>query len=212
MPEKINIALLGATGKVGGLYLNLALEAGFNVLALARDPVKLHPKEGLTVIKGDSDQPSDVAALVSDVDVVVSCVGNSKGTYIMERTARNVLNAASSRPTPPKVVFITSLGCSGTSWAIKMISILLGGKRAFEDYDAADGLIEGETTVPYVLVRPTGLTDLPGTGKYTVFRKGGTFAKRIARADVAQFLFDATVSSAWNGPGGIQLGGFKDVN
>ena len=212
MPEKINVALLGATGKVGGLYLNLALEAEFNVLALARDPAKLNPREGLTVIKGDSTQPSDVAALISDVDVLVSCVGNSKDSYIMERTARNVLDAARARPTPPKVVFITSLGCSGTSWTIKMISILLGGKRTFEDYDAADRLIDAETIVQYVLVRPTGLTDLPGTGKYTVFRKGRTFAKRIARADVAQFLFDATISSTWNGPGGIQLGGFKDVN
>lgn len=132
MPEKISVALLGATGKVGGLYLNLALEAGFEVSALARDPAKLHPREGLTAIKGDSTEPSDVAAFIADVDVLVSCVGNSKDSYIMESTARNVLGAARARTTPPKVVFITSLGCSSTSWTIKMISILLGGKKRLQ--------------------------------------------------------------------------------
>ena len=155
MPKKLGIALLGATGKVGGLYLKLALEAGFNVRALVRDPGKLPPREGLMVVKGDSTQSSDVAALIADVDVLVSCVGNSKNNYIMAQTARCVLGAARALSTPPKTVFISSLGCSGTSWAIKMFSILLGGKRTFDDYDAADGLISRETTVPYVLVRPT---------------------------------------------------------
>lgn len=212
MPEKLDIALLGATGKVGRLYLKLALAAGFNVRALVRDPGKLSPREGLTVVKGDSTRSSDVAALIADVDVLVSCVGNSKNTYIMEHTARCVLDAARALSTPPKAIFISSLGCSGTSWTIKMISILLGGKRTFDDYDAADGLISRETTVPYVLVRPTGLTDLPGIGRYTVFRKAVTFANRIARADVAQFLFDATKWSTWDRPGGVQLGGFKNDN
>lgn len=211
MPDKRTIALLGATGKVGGLYLARALEAGHEVRALARDPAKLSPEEGLTVIKGDATQPADVTALIKDADVVVSCVGNSKDTYIMESTARSVLDAAGAEISPPKAIFISSLGCSGTSWQVKMISILLGGKRTFADYEAADKLISAETTVPYVLVRPTGFTDLPGTGKYTVFRKGGTFARRIARADVAQFLLDATVADTWDGPGGVQLGGFKEA-
>jgi len=207
MTKTLNIALLGATGKVGGLYLELAMEAGHQVVALARDPDKVPSRKGLVVIKGDATKNSDVAALVAGADVVVSCVGNSKRTYIMEQTAQNVLDAARVRPNPPKSVFISSLGCSGTSWLIKTISILLGGKKTFADYDAADRLIAKETVVPYVLVRPTGLTDLPASGKYTVFRKGITFANRITRADLARFLLDATVEATWDGPDGVQLGG-----
>jgi len=56
-------------------------------------------------------------------------------------------------------------------------------------------------------VRPTGLTDEAGTGKYTVYDSGITFAKRISRSDLAQFLFDATSKSTWDGQGGFQLGG-----
>ncbi len=211
MSKQLKIALLGATGAVGGIYLKRALAAGHQVVALVRDSSKLEQCEGLTVMKGDTTQSSDVAAVIANADVVVSCVGNSKDVHIMESTARSVLEAARARQTPPKTIFISSLGCSGTSWPIKMVSILMGGKKTFRDYNQADILISSEAEVPYVLVRPTGFTDKPGTGKYTVFRSGGTFAKLIPRADVAQFLFDATTTNTWDGPGGVQLGGYKDA-
>jgi hypothetical protein len=210
LSKKLKITLLGATGAVGGIYLTLALGAGHQVLALVRDPAKLDPREGLTVMAGDATQPEDVAAAIANADVVVSCVGGSKGVHIMESTARSVLDAARLLQNPPKSIFISSLGCSGSSWLIKLVSIIIGGRKTFADYDKADILISRENTVPYVLVRPTGFTDNPGTGKYTVFRSGGTFAKLIPRADVAKFLFDATTTNTWDGPGGVQLGGYQE--
>ncbi len=209
MPELPKIALLGASGQVGGLYLNLALSAGHKVRALVRDKGKLEPMDGLTIIEGDATRTPDIATLIEGVDVVVSCVGNSKNNHVMESTAKSVLGAARARANPPKAIFISSLGCGGTSWLIKMVSILLGGKKTFDDYNRADALIASTTDAPIVLVRPTGFTDKPGTGKYAVFRSGVTFAKLIPRADVAQFLFDATLSATWDGPGGVQLGGFE---
>lgn len=210
MTEKPKITLLGASGAVGRLYLDLALTAGFEVLALVRDPSKLDQRDGLTIMKGDVTNDADIIAAVAEANVVVSSIGNTNKALVMERTTRLVLDAARAQPALPKCIFISSLGCSGTSWLIKMVSILLGGKKVFEDYDKADALISGEAAVPYVLVRPTGYTDGPGTGRYTIFRSGVTFAKLIPRADVAQFLFDATTATTWDGPGGVQLGGFNE--
>ena len=209
MSKPLKIALLGATGAVGAQFLKLVLGAEYKVQALVRDPSKLDEQDGLTIFKGDVTQSKDVAAIVADVDVVVSCVGNAKNTYVMEPAARSILEAARSQETPPKCIVISSLGCNGSSWPIKMISIVLGGRKTFADYDRADALILKESTVPYVLVRPTGLTDKPGSGKYTAVRTGGTFSKLIARADVAKFLFDATTESTWDGPGAVHLGGFS---
>lgn len=203
--------MLGATGAVGGIYLKLALGAGHQVLALVRDAAKLEPSDGLTMMIGDATQPTNVAAAIANADVVVSCVGGSKGVHIMESTARSVLDAARQHQNPPKTIFISSLGCSGSSWLIKLVSIIIGGRKTFADYDKADNLISKEDTVPYVLVRPTGFTNDPGTGKYTVFKSGGTFAKLIPRADVAKFLFDATITNNWDGPGGVQLGGYREA-
>ena len=68
----LKIALLGATGGVGGHFLNRALEADHQVRALVRDPSKMATYPHLTTIKGDATNPDDVAALIADMDAVVS--------------------------------------------------------------------------------------------------------------------------------------------
>ncbi len=211
METKIKIALLGATGQVGKLYLERVLDDGHSVRALVRDPAKLNKEDKLEIIQGDASNASDVATLVEGVDLIVSCVGGSKGVFIMESTAKNVLAAARTQVTPPKAIFISSLGCSGTSFLIKILSILMGGPKTFADYDKADRLIASENVIPVVLARPTGLNDEPAKGAYSVFRKNVTFAPLLPRADLAQFLFDASFQGTWDGPKGVQLAGVKSV-
>lgn len=203
----LNIALLGATGGVGGHFLKRALDAGHRVRALVRNRSRLEAGPHLTAIRGDATNPDDVAVLIANVDAVVSCVGNPRGALIMERTANAVLAAAARHPDPPKCMFVSSIGCGGTSWIVKQLLWLIGGRRGFSDYDRADARISGETRVPYVLVRPAALNRKPGTGRYRVFASDGTFAKPIPRADVARFLFDALTTDAWDGQGGFQLAG-----
>jgi putative NADH-flavin reductase len=207
MKHPLKIALLGATGRVGGAYLQLALTSGHQVTALVRDPQKLTAQDHLNLIKGDATSPEDVARVVAGADVVVSCIGTPKQTDGMERTALAVLAAARDQPKPPKCIFVSSLGCGGSSPLIKLISIMLGGAKTFADYDKADALILKEHAVPHVLVRPTGFADIRPTGTYRTARSGGTFFNRISPDDVARFLFDATTSSDWDGPGAVHLGG-----
>ena len=77
------------------------------------------------------------------------------------------------------------------------------------DYERADARIEREANGPYVLIRPAALKEKPGNGKYRVFQGDGTFARPMAKEDVAAFLFDAVESEKWDGRGGFQLAGCK---
>ncbi len=206
-PAPLQVALLGATGGVGGHFLERALEAGHQIRVLVRDPSRLPSVQGLTAIKGDATNRDDIDALVAGAGVIVSCLGNPKGMLIMEGAADAILEAAARQPGPPKCLFVTSIGCGGSSWVIKQVLSLIGGRQGFADYDRADARIRAETTVPWVLVRPAALTDKQGTGRYRVFRSSGTFARPIPRADVAKFLFDAMTCDDWDGQGGVQLAG-----
>jgi len=62
---------------------------------------------------------------------------------------------------------------------------------------------------PHVLIRPAALKEKPGNGKYRVFQSDGTFARPMAKEDVAAFLFDAVGSDQRDGKGGFQLAGRK---
>ena len=59
----MNIALIGATGFVGSAVLNELLQRGHRVTVLARNPAKLTPREGLTVVAADAQDATQVAAL-----------------------------------------------------------------------------------------------------------------------------------------------------
>jgi putative NADH-flavin reductase len=54
----MKIALFGATGAVGGYFLNKALTAGHEVTALVRSPKKLVAQPNLRVVKGNVTEAS----------------------------------------------------------------------------------------------------------------------------------------------------------
>ncbi len=210
--QALTVAVLGATGKLGGKYAQAALDAGHSLRALARNVSELdiadHPS--VTPVQGDAAVPDDVAELVAGADVVVSCVGNpSKSLHIMEATANNVLAAAARQPTPPRCIFISSIGVGGTSWFIGALLRMIGRDAAgFADYEAADLRIRSEPNVPALAVRPYALTDKPGTGRYKTTTKSPVhFARSIARADVAAFLLDVTTDPRWDSTSGVQVTG-----
>ena len=205
----MRIALFGATGAVGGYFMQKALAAGHGVTALVRTPEKLSEHTNISVLKGDVTSPSDVAKVTIGVDLVVSCLGNVKGMLIMEKATEAILQAAAKQSKTPKCLFVSSIGCSGTSWVVKQLLQMIGGRAGFADYERADKRIAREANVPYVLIRPAALKEKPGNGKYRVFQGDGTFARPIAKEDVAEFLLDAISSNQWDGHRGLQLAGMK---
>lgn len=68
----MNIALIGATGFVGTPILSELLSRGHKVTVLARNPGKLAPQPGLTVVTADALDASQVAKAVAGHDAVIS--------------------------------------------------------------------------------------------------------------------------------------------
>lgn len=68
----MHIALIGATGFVGSAVLQELLQRGHRVTALARNPAKLAPREGLAVREADAQDAAQVARAVAGHDAVVS--------------------------------------------------------------------------------------------------------------------------------------------
>ncbi|MFC5519735.1 NAD(P)-dependent oxidoreductase [Polaromonas jejuensis] len=68
----MNIALIGATGFVGTPVLTELLSRGHQVTVLARNPSKLAPQTGLTVVAADALDAKQVAKAVTGHDAVIS--------------------------------------------------------------------------------------------------------------------------------------------
>jgi uncharacterized protein len=72
--DKMKIAIIGATGNVGQRIVDEALHRGHNVTGIARDPFKLSPRNGLTLVQGDANDASRLGQLLIGHDVVISSI------------------------------------------------------------------------------------------------------------------------------------------
>ena len=89
------IALLGATGMVGGYILNKALIQGYEVRALVRTPAKLDAfKNQITIIQGDARDVASIQELLTGCDVVISALGPVKAEG---KAAVDICSAATSQ-------------------------------------------------------------------------------------------------------------------
>ena len=201
---KKTVLVFGANGNVGSHFVNQALEAGFKIKAFVRSPEKytLSENPNVEVVKGDATKYGDVEKAVSGVDIVVSCLGNplKKKIYIMDKSYETIMLAASKQPKPPRCLMISSIGANGSSWFVRFLLQLFNGKEGFTDYEKADKRVLDKKNVPIVVIRPAGLTDKKGEGKYQVIDKPTVFfPKFISRSDVAKFFVDCLTNTSFDG-------------
>jgi putative NADH-flavin reductase len=78
MTEQETVLVFGGTGQTGRHFVRLALQDGFRVRVLARNPAKFGITDpNLEVIQGSITDISDLDALVAGTDLVVSMLGNA---------------------------------------------------------------------------------------------------------------------------------------
>ncbi|QTH22477.1 hypothetical protein DFR49_3158 [Hephaestia caeni] len=70
----MNIALIGASGRVGSRILAELSNRGHTVTAIARDPARVASLPGVTAIAGDIEATEALAELVKGHDLVISSV------------------------------------------------------------------------------------------------------------------------------------------
>lgn len=216
MGEPRSITVFGANGKVGSEFVKLAVEAGHTLRAFVRSPERFTNPDPSRVelVQGDVTDAAQVARAIEGAHVVASFLGNPhpnpNNTFIMQAAADNIMTAAAAQPAPPRCLMISSVGVGGSSWLIKLVLQMIGGRAQIEDYERAEARIRGDTQVPHVVIRPYALTDGPAKQAYAVI--GGPtahFARPIPRADVARFFLDCVEDTRWDGPAGVNVGGAR---
>jgi putative NADH-flavin reductase len=74
MSDKLNIALIGATGNAGSRILSELIRRGHRVTAIARKPDKIAASDGVTPRRGDVYDPVDLAKTLKGHDAIISSV------------------------------------------------------------------------------------------------------------------------------------------
>jgi len=194
----MRIAVFGSTGITGQLLVKQALEAGYEVVAFARNPAKLAIKsERLTIVQGSLTDIEPIEQTVCGAEAVISLLGptgNVKGTPLSTGT-KQILSAMKKHGVRRIVAVSTaSAGDPNDRFDFKfklLVSLIkLGMRGAYKEIvTMADAIRTSE--LDWTLVRVPFLTNKQGTGKVRVGYYGhGIIRARLSRADLARFMLE----------------------
>ena len=199
------LLIVGATGGTGRQLVRQALERGYVVTALVRNPAKVetrHPQ--LKVVQGDVLNAAAVDRVARGQDAVVSALGHRRyfgPTRILSDGTRNILRAMQAYGVR-RFVCETSLGIGdgagrmGVYYTFFVIPVIL--PFYFWDKTRQERAIAA-TDLDWIIVRPGVLTNSAPRGRYRHGRRidGFVWTVRISRADVAAFMLDQLTSDVY---------------
>lgn len=199
------VLIIGATGGTGRQLVSQALERGYAVTALVRDPSRLqvdHPQ--LTVTQGDVLDQGSVDAAMRGQEAVLSALGHKRFFYptrILSEGTRNILRAMETHGVS-RLVCVTALGIGdsagrmGLYYTLFVIPVIL--PFYFWDKTRQEQMI-ARSNLEWVVVRPGALTNGEKRGRYRHGRQVGSFllTVHISRADVADFMLNQLESDAY---------------
>jgi putative NADH-flavin reductase len=199
------VLIIGATGGTGRQLVQQALERGYTVTALVRNPSKLqsnHPQ--LNLIRGNVLDEGAVAGAMAGQDAVLCALGHKqffRPTRILSQGTQNILRAMEAQSVA-RLVCETSLGIGdsafrmGLYYAFFVIPVIL--PFYYWDKTRQERLV-AKSSVDWVIVRPGVLTtgDKRGHPRHGRHIGGFLWTVRISRADVAAFMLDQLAPDAY---------------
>lgn len=190
------IIVFGAAGGTGIEVVKQALDLGYEVTALVRNPNQFTMTHvNLKVRQGDVLQAHTIRTAMIGHNLVVSAIGNrsTQPTTLYSQGIKNILDgmwqnsikrlvciSAGGLDVNPKASFFVRLL---TKYVLQRIL-----KEPYADLRIMESTVRDSDT-DYTIVRPSRLLDKPATGNYR-FSINSDITKpfSIARADVAHFI------------------------
>lgn len=133
------VALTGGTGFVGPYVVRALVDAGWRVRVLVRPGRRRQIADDVEVVVGDLGDVGALERLLDGADVLVHAAGaikaRSRQDFLATNRdgARNLAALVAARPTPPRVVVLSSLAAREPSLSDYAFS-KAAGEQAFHDH------------------------------------------------------------------------------
>ena len=192
----MHVLIIGASKGIGMETTRQALDAGYQVRALARSAAGIelsHPR--LEKFPGNALNSTDVKAALEGVDVVIQTLGVGFGDLFhpvcLFSQAAQVLIPAMKAAEIQRLICVTGFGAGDSKASISLLQrlpfqMIFG--RAYADKSLQERMII-ESGLDWTIARPGVLTGGERTGRYQVLAELSQWHNgMIARANVADFL------------------------
>ena len=200
----MKISIFGSTGKTGIELIEQGLEKRLGISSIVRHLPDANDNN-LNIIIGDIFDKRLVKEVIDKSDMVISVLAynppifGKKSTKLYSKAA-SVLVESMGVHNSKKLLFCTSAGVeedSNEPWYYKYIFKPFYLRKGYEDMQIAEKIIT-DSTLDWILVRPTRLINGPLTAQFRVSEKGRPKGGGvISRADLAFFILNQVSSNDW---------------
>lgn len=190
----MKVVIFGASGHIGRILVNRALEEGYKVTAFVRNPASLALKnKNLSICIGDIRNYGQVANAIKGNEAVISVVGNKipsvvfKSTTAISDGVENIVKAMQHHKVK-RLLFISSFGLNESLFPPQKFFIRTILRNIFADMPRQEKMIS-ESGLDYTIVRPARLTDESIVGEYKAAEDLYLgLLSHISRTAIADFL------------------------
>ena len=209
----MKLLIIGGTGGPGRQLIHQALEKGYSLTALVRNPKKIKIiHQNLSVVKGNVLDFDKVQEVVAGQDAVLSALGHKRffiKTNILSKGTENIINAM-EKQNVNRFICITALGINDSRFKLGLYHTLFVIPVIiffyFMDKAKQEKLIKS-SNLDWTIVRPgqlipqwiVNLFHGKKTGSYKHGANVGNYilTKIISRADVADFMLSQLNDKAY---------------
>ncbi len=122
----MKIAVIGASGRTGRVFVEQALSAGHTIRAGYHHKNKIVANNNLTVVNCDATNATDIANLLANQDAVVCLIGHVKGSRPRVQTdATKVLIDAMQQSDLKRIISLTGTGVRFSEDKITLLDRIL---------------------------------------------------------------------------------------
>ncbi|KAG9284942.1 hypothetical protein G9A89_006320 [Geosiphon pyriformis] len=200
-----HILVLGATGRLGSLVVQQALESSYHVTILVRNDRNLpftskHLRNpNLVTWVGSPLSRETLDQVVEGKDAVINCIGPSifRDHDICSRVQK-VLNESMSAKGVRRLIAITSQGCGDSGRRVKPIQHFFGrlfAGKIMDDKTVQEEIIIKREDLNWTIIRPGILCNGKLTRRYRINEY--LTCMKVNRADVAYFIMAELRTSMW---------------
>lgn len=192
----MRVLIIGASKGIGLETTRQALDAGYNVRALARTATAIgFSYRNLEKVNGDALSVRDVEAALVGVDAVILNLGVGLGDLFrpvhLFSKATSVLISAMEARNVKRLICVTGFGAGDSRASISCLQRLpfqIVFDHAYDDKSRQEMMIK-ESALDWTIARPGVLTGGSRSGRYRILREASQWRNGIiSRAEVADFL------------------------
>jgi len=200
------IAVIGASKGIGLATVNLALERGWNVKSLSRNPLPIPQHENLTQILGSALDKDKVKETILSTKAIVLTIGHPitfRNVSLFSEATEVLIDTMLGWNPTAYLLVVTGVGAGESAghggFAYDKIVKPLLLRKIYQDKDRQERLVKN-SKLDWTIVRPGFLTDGPLTTVYRCLDQlKNVKAGKISRLDCADFLERESRAKAWKG-------------